>query len=94
MHRCNGKQLVVCYMTTESKTVANLQKEKNKVKEGLEQDAYELGSKVKEKLNESQEYAKNSLHSLEDQTKANPLLAIGISFLAGMIASKLFGSNK
>ncbi|MCE2716165.1 MAG: hypothetical protein ACK4V2_04500 [Pseudomonadota bacterium] len=81
-------------MANESKTLENLHKKSNKVKEGLEHDAYELGSKVKETLNETQKYAKNGLHSLEDQARDNPLLAIGISFLVGVVASKLFGSDK
>ncbi len=81
-------------MATESKAVDNLQKSGAMMKEGLEHDAYELGSKVKEKLNEGQDYAKNSLHSLEDQAKSNPLLTIGISFLVGMVASKLLGGSK
>lgn len=81
-------------MATESKTVDNLQKSKAMMKEGLEHDAYELGGKVKEKLNEGQDYAKNSLHCLEDQARANPLLTIGISFLAGMVASKFFSGDK
>ncbi len=81
-------------MAIHSKTIDNLQKQKDVMKEGLEHDAYELGGKVREKLEESQEYAKNSLHSLEEQAKSNPLLAIGLSFLAGMLASKLFGNGK
>lgn len=81
-------------MATESKTIDNLQKGGSMVKEGIEKDAYELGGKVKEKLNEGQEYAKNSLHSLEDQAKSNPLLTIGISFLVGMVTSKLLGGSK
>lgn len=81
-------------MATGSKTIDNLQKGSSMAKEGIEQDAYELGGKVKEKLNEGQEYAKSSLHSLEEQAKANPLLTIGVSFLAGMVASKLFSNGR
>ncbi len=81
-------------MATESKTVDNLQKSGIMMKEALEYGAYELGGKVREKLNEAQDYAKNSLHSLEDHAKGNPLLTVGISFLAGMLASKLFGGSK
>ena len=81
-------------MATDIKTIDNLKKGSTMVKEGIEQDAYELGGKVKEKLNEGQDYAKNSLHSLEDQAKSNPLLCIGISFLVGMVVSKLLGSSK
>mgnify|MGYP000243392193 CR=1 FL=1 len=81
-------------MATESKTVDNLQKGGTMVKEGIEKDAYELGGKVKEKLNDGQEYAKNSLHALEEQAKSNPLMTIGISFLVGMVASKFIGSGK
>lgn len=81
-------------MATDIKTIDNLQKGGAMIKEGLEQDAYELGSKVKEKINESQEYAKNGLHSLEDQAKSNPLLCMGVSFLVGMVISKLLGSSK
>ncbi len=81
-------------MATDIKTMDNLKKGESMMKEGIEQDAYELGGKVKEKLNEGQDYAKNSLHSLEDQAKANPLLTIGISFLAGMVASKFFSGGK
>lgn len=76
-------------MTTDLKTIDNLKKGSTMVKEGIEKDAYELGGKVKEKIEEGQEYAKNSLHSLEEQTKSNPLMALGVSFLAGMLVSKL-----
>ena len=78
----------------DSKTIDNLQKGGSMVKEGIEQDAYELGGKVKEKLNEGQDYAKSSLHSWEEQAKSNPLLCVGISFLVGMVVSKLLGSSK
>jgi hypothetical protein len=81
-------------MATDIKTRDNLQKSAAMIKEGLEQDAYELGGQIKEKLNDGQEYAKNSLHSLEDQAKSNPLLCMGISFLVGMVVSKLLGSSK
>ncbi len=81
-------------MATDIKTIDNLQKGATMVKEGIEQDAYELGGKVKEKLNDGQEYAKNSLHALEDQAKSNPLLCIGVSFLVGMVVSKLLSSAK
>ncbi len=81
-------------MTADVKTNDNFKKGGAMIKEGLEQNAYELGSKVKEKIDEGQEYAKNSLHSLEEQVKSNPLLSIGISLLAGMVISKLFNSNK
>ncbi len=81
-------------MATDIKTMDNLKKGSTMVKEGIEQDAYEFGGQVKEKLNEGQEYAKNSLHSLEGQVKSNPLLCIGISFLAGMVFSKFLGNSK
>lgn len=77
-------------MARDLKTLHNLQKGAVMVKEGIEKDAYELGAKVKEKVEEGQQYAKNSLHSLEDQTKANPLLALGVAFIAGFVASKFF----
>ena len=61
-------------MANESKTIDNLKKGSVQLKEGLERDAYEFGSQMKEKLNEGQEYAKNTLHELEDQAKSNPLM--------------------
>lgn len=45
-------------MTTDLKTIDNLKKGSIMVKEGIEKDAYELGGKVKEKIEEGQEYAK------------------------------------
>ena len=80
-------------MSAGIKTIDNLKKGGAMVKEGLEQDAYDLGSKVKDKVNEGQEYAKNGLHALEEEVKANPILSLGISFLVGMVASKLFSSK-
>ncbi len=63
------------------------------MKEGLEQSAYELGSKVKEEVNKGQEYAKNNLHSLEEQAKSHPLLAMGIAFLVGMVTSRILNNK-
>lgn len=81
-------------MTKDLKTTDTLQQSGSDLKEALQHDAYELGGKIKERVSEGQEYAKNYLHSLEDTAKANPLLTIGTSFLVGIVASKLFCSSK
>ncbi|AZL15052.1 hypothetical protein [Rickettsiales endosymbiont of Stachyamoeba lipophora] len=73
--------------------VQNIIKGASMAKEGIEQSAYELGSKIKEEVNKSQEYAKNTLHYVEEQAKNQPFLAIGISFLLGMIVSRLCKSK-
>ncbi len=81
-------------MATDIKTIDTIQKSASLLKEDMEKDAYELGKKVKKTISEGTEQAKNGLQYIEEQAKSNPLLSIGISFIAGMVVSKLISSSK
>lgn len=56
-------------------------------KEGLEKEAYDIGSKVRDDVDRGKEYAEDAIASLEKKVKNNPLMSVGVSVLIGMVLS-------
>lgn len=85
-----------------TKKVGDLTEEKfSKMKEkgkemasNMEGTAYKIGAKARETFEEAEGKIKEGSDYIAYQTKSHPLIAIGVSFLVGMLVEKLFSSNR
>ena len=59
-----------------------------------EKQAYYIGEKARDTIDQVENYAKTYAYEVEAQAKAHPFIAIGASFLMGLLLGKLLSNNK